>query len=73
MYYIMYYVNIFNILCSCSKTNSDLIIFDIYLPKTITKVLRELKQIGKYLAKVINSKFKSKNTIFIELTKRFEK
>ena len=88
----MYYINIFNILCSYSKSNSDLIIFDIvsyilisftskhfgaifYLPKTITMVLvRELKQIGKYLArKVINSKFKSKNTIFIELTKRFEK
>ena len=39
----------------------------IYLPKTITiSLVRELKQIGKYLAKVINSKFKSKNTIFIE-------
>ncbi len=45
----------------------------IYLPKIITMVLRELKQIGKYLAKVINNKFKSKNTIFIGLIQRFEK
>jgi len=43
----------------------------IYLPKIITMVIRELKQIGKYLAKVINNKFKSKNTIFIGLIQRF--
>jgi hypothetical protein len=39
----------------------------IYLPKLLLwSLVRELKQIGKYLAKVINSKFKSKNTVFVE-------
>jgi hypothetical protein len=42
----------------------------IYQKLLLWYLVRELKQIGKYLArKVINSKFKSKNTIFIELTK----
>ena len=85
-------INIFNILCSYSKSNSDLIIFDtvsyilisftskhfgaiFYLPKTITMVLsKRIKTNWKIpTKKVINSKFKSKNTIFIELTKRFKK